>query len=131
MKKEMRTKMKIKPLYIVVAVLIVLSGALAYDVFSSYLSPYMSVSQVAGNDRYLNKKVQILDTVVNGSTSWGEDGSLSFKITDGRATINVTYRKPVPQGFKEGLKVVVIGTLDSPYHVNASQLLVKCPSKYE
>jgi len=125
LKKEMKIK------YIVVAVLIVLSGALAYDVFSSYLSPYMSVSQVAGNERYLNREVQIMDTVVNGSTSWGEDGSLSFKITDGRATINVTYGKPVPPGFKEGLKVVVIGTLDSPYHVNASQLLVKCGSKYE
>ncbi len=123
--------MRLKPVYLVVVVLLLLSGALAYSVFSSYISPYLSVSDVAGNDRYLGKEVQILDTVVNGSSRWGADGSFSFQISDGRATLNVTYRDVVPQGFNEGYKVVVIGKLDSLYHIEASQLLVKCPSKYE
>ncbi len=123
--------MKFKPVYMVVVALLALSGGLAYSAFSSYLSPYMSVSQVAGNDRYVGKEVQVMDTVVRGSVHWGEGGTLFFKITDGESTINVTYRGTVPPGFKEGLKVAVSGRLDSPYHINASQLLIKCGSKYE
>jgi cytochrome c-type biogenesis protein CcmE len=43
----------------------------------------------------------------------------------------VTYSGSQPQGFKEGQKVVAIGELTSPHHMNATQLLVNCPSKYE
>jgi cytochrome c-type biogenesis protein CcmE len=123
--------MEIKPVHIVVVALIVLSAILAYDAFTSYINPYLTVSEVAGNDKYSVKDVQILATVANGSTQWGEDGSLLFAITDGQATLTVTYSGSQPQGFKEGQKVVVIGTRTAPYHVNATQLLVKCPSKYE
>lgn len=123
--------MNFKPVHIIVVALIVISAILAYDAFTSYINPYLTVSQVAGNDEYINKEVQILATVVSGSTGWGEDGSLLFKLTDGEATIDVTFSGTMPQNFKEGQKIVAIGTLNSPYHLNAAQLLVKCPSKYE
>lgn len=123
--------MKIKAVHIIVFVLVALSAIFAYDAFTSYINPYLTVSQVAGNDKYIGKEVQILDTVANGSRNLREDGSLLFDLTDGQATIAVTYSGVQPQGFKEGQKIVVIGKLTSPYHVNATQLLVKCPSKYE
>ncbi|MCW3132764.1 MAG: cytochrome c maturation protein CcmE [Methanophagales archaeon] len=112
-------------------VLVALSAIFAYDAFTSYINPYLTVSQVAGNDRYIGKEVQILDTVATGSLNLREDGSLLFDLTDGQATIAVTYSGIPPQGLKEGQKIVVIGMLTSPSHVNATQLLVKCPSKYE
>lgn len=123
--------MKIKPVHIIVLALVVISAILAYDAFTSYINPYLTVSQVAGEDTYVNNEVQILATVANGSVQWGDDGSLLFDITDGQATITVTYSGSQPQGFKAGQKVVAIGELTSPHHMNATQLLVKCPSKYE
>ena len=123
--------MKIKAVHVIVIVLVALSAIFAYDAFTSYINPYLTVSQVAGNDRYIGKEVQILDTVATGSLNLREDGSLLFDLTDGQATIAVTYTGIPPQGLKEGQKIVVIGMLTSPSHVNATQLLVKCPSKYE
>jgi cytochrome c-type biogenesis protein CcmE len=72
-----------------------------------------------------------LDTVADGSLHLAEDGTLLFNLTDGKATIEVTYSGVQPQGIKEGQKAVAIGKLTAPYHINATQLLVKCPSKYE
>jgi cytochrome c-type biogenesis protein CcmE len=123
--------MKLKPAYLIVAVLVVVSAILAFDAFTSYINPYLTVSQVAGNEKYIGREVQILATVANRSTEWGETGSLLFNITDGDATISVTYAGVPPQSFKEGQKVVAIGIQTSPLHLNATQLLVKCPSKYE
>lgn len=124
--------MKFKPVHIIVVALIVISAILAYDAFTpKYINPYLTVSQVAGNDEYVGKEVQILDTVASGSTGWGDDGSLLFKLTDGKTTIDVTFAGTMPQGFKEGQKTVAIGTLTSSHHLNATRLLVKCPSKYE
>ena len=123
--------MKIKPVHIIVVALVVLSAILAFDAFSSFINPYLTVSDVVVNEEYIGKEIQILDTVANGSVNLREDGSLLFNLTDGQATIAVTYSGIQPQGFKEGQKIIVIGRLTSPYHVNATQLLVKCPSKYE
>jgi cytochrome c-type biogenesis protein CcmE len=126
--------MKIKPVHIIVIALVVLSAIFAYDTFTSYINPYLTVSQVAGDDKYIGREVQILATVANGSIQWGEDGSLLFNITDGtdgEATITVTYSGTQPQSFKAGQEVVAIGVLTSPRQMNATQLLVKCPSKYE
>jgi cytochrome c-type biogenesis protein CcmE len=121
--------MKIKPVHIIVLALVIISAILAYDACTSYINPYLTVSQVAGNDKYINKEVQILATVANWSTD--KDGSLLINITDGDATIEVRYSGVTPQSLKEGQKVVTIGELNAPYHLNATQLLVKCPSKYE
>ena len=123
--------MKIKAIYVIVIVLVALSAIFAYDAFTSYINPYLTVSQVAGNEQYIGKEVQILDTVATGSLNLKEDGSLLFNLTDGQSTIAVTYSGVQPQGLKEGQKIVVIGKPVSPYHVDATQLLVKCPSKYE
>jgi cytochrome c-type biogenesis protein CcmE len=123
--------MKLKPVYIIVALLIVVSAILAYDTFSSYVNPYSTVSEVAGDDSYIGSEVQILANVANRSIHWDDDGSLLFNITDGKATIAVTYSGVPPQSFTDRQKVVAIGVQTTPYHMNATQLLVKCPSKYE
>ncbi len=72
-----------------------------------------------------------MGTVVNGSTSWGEGGALVFSITDGESTLIVSYDGATPQNFNQGQQVVVVGKLISVGTIEASQILVKCPSKYE
>lgn len=123
--------MKLKPVYIIVALLIVVSVILAFDTFSSYVNPYSTVSEIAGDDSYIGREVQILANITKGSIEWGDDGSLLFNITDGEATIAVTYTGVPPQSFTDRQRVVAIGVPTTPYHMNATQLLVKCPSKYE
>ncbi|MFQ6075346.1 MAG: cytochrome c maturation protein CcmE, partial [Candidatus Bathyarchaeia archaeon] len=92
----------------------------------------LTTSQVVRDgEAYVNRRVQILGTIVNGSTQIAEDGALIFSLTDGKTTIEVTYRGNPPQNFMEGVQAVAIGTLSSSQNVEASQILVKCPSKYE
>ncbi len=124
--------MKIKYTYIIVGALIVVSIILAYDAFTSYINPYLSVSEIAENNAtYINKEVQVLGTIVNGSSGWAEDSSFLFNLTDGQYEIKVTFEGSPPPNFNEGQEVVVIGELVSHYHLNATEMLVKCPSKYE
>ena len=124
--------MKIKPTYVIVGILAIVSVALTYDAFTSYIDPYLSVSElVRNNTAYANKDVQVLGKVVNGSSGWTDGGSFLFNLTDGQYTIRVTYNQSVPQNFMENQDVVVIGRLLSPYNLNASEMLVKCPSRYE
>jgi len=111
--------------------LIVLSGALAYDAFSSYISPYLTVSQVVRNSAsYLNEDIKVLGTVANGSVTY-ENTSMVFNLVDEESTVKVNYTGSPPQNFQEGTKVVVIGKLISPGTIEGYNMLVKCPSKYE
>ncbi len=121
-----------KYLAVIVAVLLVLSGAFAYNAFVAYVEPYHSVSQVVDNsEAFLNRKVQVIGTVVNGSTKYGSDGLLNFSLTDGNSTIDVVYRGEPVSNFVEGQQSVAVGELVSSQKLQASQILVKCPSKYE
>lgn len=123
--------MKSRYTFIIIGALIVVSIILAYDAFTSYISPYLSVSEIAENSAaYTNKEVQVLGTVVNGSSRWAEDSSFLFNLTDGQHTLGVTYVGNLPPSFNEGQQAVVIGNLVSPYNLHASEMLVKCPSKY-
>jgi|GEM_PF-490521 cytochrome c-type biogenesis protein CcmE len=123
--------MRIKPIYLILGVLLILSAVLAYDALFSYMNPYLTVSQVVeDNSKYREKEVQVLGTIVNGSVGWGEDGSLLFNITDGHYDIKVVYTGTRPQNFNEGQKVVIIGKLYQGY-IDASEMLIQCPSKYE
>ncbi len=124
-------EIRIKYTYIIAIVLIVLSGALAYDAFSSYISPYLTVSQVVRNSAtHLNEDIQVLGTVANGSVTY-QNASMVFNLVDEESMIKVNYAGSPPQNFREDTQVVVIGKLISPDTVEASQMLVKCPSKYE
>ena len=124
--------MKIKPAYVILAILAILSIVLAYDAFTSYVNPYLTVSQIVENGAaYVNKEVQVLGLVANGSVGWNGSASISFNLTDLKSELAVLYQGPPPQNFNEGQQVVVIGRLVSLYHMDSSQMLVKCPSKYE
>jgi cytochrome c-type biogenesis protein CcmE len=124
--------MKIKYTYLIVGALIVVSIILAYDAFTSYINPYLSVSDIAENNaEYVNmEEIKVLGTAVNGSSGWAEDGSFLFNLTDGQSTIKVTS-KSRPEIFVEGEQVLVEGKLVSPYHLNASEIFFTCKSEYE
>jgi len=121
--------MKIKPVYAVAFLLVVAGGALAYSSLSSSVNPYLTVSDAVGNPAHLQREVQVLATL----SSWSIDdaGTMHLVITDKDASLAVTYAGVPPQSLQEGQQIVAIGTLVSDRTMNATRLLVKCPSKYQ
>ena len=123
--------MNITSKHVVIVVLILVVGLLVYDSVSNYINPYVTVSQVISNKNYYQGKVvQIHGIVVNGTLSRGTDGITKFDISDGIQVLPVIYKGIVVQNLSEGKEVVVQGILSSNI-IEANQILVKCPSKYE
>lgn len=124
-----------KKRFIVVAGIIVIVIVLA----TAYLSAgttasVMSVSDAISPDAK-GKKVQVEGTVVDNSFSIDGD-VLTFEIFgdgDGNSarTLKVRYDKGVAATFGNGVVAICTGTIDDNGVLVASELITKCPSKYE
>lgn len=125
--------MKIQKKHIIIIVFLALSAGLAYDSVSNYINPYIPVSDILANrGKYSGKSLQVIGEVEQDSLLRTDDGSISFTLIDDQGSINVIYRGVPPQNLEqEGNQVVVLGTLQDNGDIDSSQLLVKCPSKYE
>lgn len=125
--------MKIQKKHIIIIVFLALSAGLAYDSVSNYINPYIPVSDILANQgKYSGKSLQVIGEVEQDSLLRTDDGSISFTLIDDQGSINVIYRGVPPQNLEqEGNQVVVLGTLQDNGEIESSQLLVKCPSKYE
>jgi cytochrome c-type biogenesis protein CcmE len=124
--------MKIQGKHVVAGVLLLLSAGLAFDSISNYINPYLSVTQVALNlERYSGKSIQVMGIVESGSFIRGDGGTMQFTLTDGQESLPVQFTGATPQNFDEGKDVVAVGSLTGEASLEAAQLLVKCPSKYE
>lgn len=118
-----------------VSVVIVL---LLYLVFMGVPSNTYEVSQAVSNKANLTDEVILINgTMVTGSDNWDSfNRTLTFKLTDGIATIDVIFTGDKPnlpeQGEDENnVQAVVTGQFDNNDVFRAYQMLTKCPSKYE
>jgi cytochrome c-type biogenesis protein CcmE len=125
--------MKIQSKHVIIVILLALSVGLAYDSISNYMNPYIPVADLSANQaRYAGKSLQIIGAVKPGSMNRTDDGSISFTLIDNGGSVKVTYRGVPPQNLEqEGNQIVVLGTMGSDGKIESTQLLVKCPSKYE
>lgn len=121
--------MRIKGSYIALAVLALISVGLIINALQQS-QPYLTVSQVVEySNRYTGREVSVLGVIADGPNS--EDNlTLGFHLTDSQHSINVIYRGTLPQNFAIGTQAVVVGTLLSRDVIEASNILLKCPSKY-
>jgi cytochrome c-type biogenesis protein CcmE len=110
---------------------------LAYLVIIGVPSSDYEVSQAIADKANLTDKVIIINgTMVRGTDDWDSfNRTLTFKLTDGIATIDVIFtgEKPnlPPQGEDDNVQAVVTGKFDENDVFRAYQMLTKCPSKYE
>ncbi len=82
-------------------------------------------------DQLEGKGTRINGEVVPGSIQWDAPRLLlSFQLTDGNKVLNVQHKGVAPDTFQEGLSVVVEGKYENGTF-NATQIMTKCPSKYE
>ncbi len=121
---------------ILVTVLIV-GGALSYLIFSSVSDSmvyYKTVEEVlAERSRFENEAVRINGLLVEGSIKQkpGTD-EFRFVLSKNTKTLEVAYSGILPDNMEPGRELVVQGTMEKGAdRLNASEILTKCPSKYE
>jgi cytochrome c-type biogenesis protein CcmE len=115
------------------AIVLIAIAFVAYIGFSKFATYDITVSQfVAQSDSLTGKQVRVVGEVVPGSVNQDSGNfTLSFTISEGNVSLPVIYQGVVPDTFKEGTDVVVEGKSDQQGVFHASQLITKCPSKYE
>jgi cytochrome c-type biogenesis protein CcmE len=111
---------------------VILLLLVSIDSIGNFLNPLKFVSEVTAQpDEYMNRNVQVVGVIVDGTWEQVGPNTFTFQLTDGNDTVDVEYTGDVPGTFKPGVGITVIGNLVSPHKVVAHKLLAKCPSKYE
>ncbi len=92
------------------------------------MTPYVSVAEA----RDKGTAVQIKGSRVSGSDMFDiEHKTFNFKILDEAGTeVQVIYDGVKPSNFDEAMEIVAKGRFNGDVF-HASEILVKCPSKYE
>jgi cytochrome c-type biogenesis protein CcmE len=108
---------------------------LGYLVLSSGVATnqYEVGEAAAAHDALAGKIIIVNGSMVAGSDQWDAlNRTLTFKLTDGKATIDVVYTGDKPNLPPEAtnIQAVVTGQFNNNVF-EAFRMLTKCPSKYE
>ena len=106
---------------------------LLYLSFGSSVSYYVTVSEFFARGTELHDtNIRVAGKIADSPVDWdAQDLELRFTITEGGDTMAVVYQGAKPSAFKAGSNILVEGKYHSDEIFQASQLLLKCPSKYE
>lgn len=101
--------------------------------FGSSVSYYVTVSEFYARGTELhNTNLRMAGNIADSPVEWNaEDLELRFNITEGGDTMAVIFQGAKPSGFKAGSSILVEGKYHPDGVFHASQLIMKCPSKYE
>ena len=96
--------------------------------FKKSMTPYITFAEA----RHASGLVQVNGKLADKNYVLRRDEQfLEFKLRDAKDEIMpVVYRGVIPGNFDQAVSVVAIGRYQG-YHFEASDLLVKCPSKYQ
>ena len=114
-------------------VVVIVVVALIATSFSGSTSEYLTISEVRalGPDQTQNSRVA--GKIVTDSVQWDTAAvHLAFEIEDETGRLPISYNGVKPDMMADAVEAVVIGKYDPTNQVfTASELLMKCPSKYE
>jgi cytochrome c-type biogenesis protein CcmE len=93
---------------------IVLATAVGLVLFalSDRIVFFNSPSEIVAKAPPPGQRLRLGGLVADGSVRKSDDGRIDFAVTDGAATVKVTYRGILPDLFREGQGVVVEGKMD-------------------
>jgi cytochrome c-type biogenesis protein CcmE len=111
------------------AVLVVAAGLVLYAL-SDRIVFFNSPSDIRANAPAPGQRIRLGGLVVEGSVVKGADGGVGFSITDGAASIPVSYRGILPDLFREGQGVVTEGVLEPGGGFAADTVLAKHDENY-
>lgn len=126
---------KRRRLYLAIICILCFAGAVALSLaaFSSSLTYFLSPQQVEAKPPPTGELFRLGGIVQNGtiSTSIYNDVAItSFYVTDGKAAIKVKYAGVLPDLFRAGQGVVVVGILSKNGIFLANNVLAKHSSNY-
>lgn len=101
--------------------------------FGNAVSYYVTVSEFYDKETELQDiNLRVAGNVTESPIIWdAESLDLRFTITEGGKDMPVAYHGAQPSGFKAGASILVEGKYHSDGVFRASQMILKCPSKYE
>jgi cytochrome c-type biogenesis protein CcmE len=122
---------KRKRLWLLVGSLCVLgaAAALVLSALSDNIVFFYSPSQIAEKHVPPDRRFRIGGLVEKGSVKKQGD-EVSFRVTDLRKSVEVTYRGILPDLFREGQGVVAEGALNNAGVFTAREVLAKHDEKY-
>ena len=114
-------------------VLVVAVAFLIYNGMQGTGAFYMTVDELQSSTEVTeDKQVKVGGNVVADSIQRGGIGEeIRFEITDGVSSIPVVYDGVVPDIFADHAEVIATGTVGSDGTFRATELLTKCPSRFE
>ena len=115
---------------VVAAVALLLSTALIGYAMRDGINFFRSPSQVAAAPPGPEETFRIGGLVEEGSLVRGEGTEIAFRVTDGGASIPVTYRGVLPDLFREGQGVVTLGRMRPDGIFAASEVLARHDETY-
>lgn len=128
MNKKMKRRLAVVSGVIVIVLILVLAIVSGGNTAKS-----VTLADLSSNS-YENQKVQVSGAVVDNSYSTS-GGTLAFDIydpDDASATpLHVTYDKGASSTFGNGVTAICTGKIDSTGTLVCTELVTKCPSKYE
>jgi cytochrome c-type biogenesis protein CcmE len=115
-----------------IAVVAVVLGILAFSSIGQSLVYYWSPTELLeSGDKAVGASIRLGGLVAPGSVHRGDDGlTLDFAVTDGKSLVPVHAKAVPPAMFREGIGVVVEGTLSEEGHFETQRLMVKHDNEY-
>lgn len=121
--------------FLVVALLVAASalGFIAFGNIGENLVYYWDVGQLRdAGDKAVGATIRLGGVVKQGTVDWQPDEShLEFVITDGTEEVPVACSGAPPQMFREGIGVVVEGTMTPGGTFTSERLMVKHSNEYK
>ena len=119
-----------------VVAIMVAAGVLAFLAFGGIVENlvyYWSPTELeASGDKALGATIRLGGLVEPGTIQHSEDGlTLKFAVTDGEASIPISTKSVPPAMFREGVGVVVEGSVDRAGQFETQRLLVKHDNQYQ
>jgi cytochrome c-type biogenesis protein CcmE len=114
---------------------VVLAGCIGYLVYDGIMagrSYYLSVDAYVSSPEYRKDRVRLHGIVAHEGLVLGSKGAKAeFLLLGETSKIPVRYKGVVPDLFKAGGEVVVMGRLGEGDVFEATELMTKCASKYD
>lgn len=107
--------------------------ALVLSAFRDNLVFFLAPSDVASNAPVAGRSFRLGGLVEQGSVQrTTDDGhpAAKFRVTDGKASVEVSYQGILPDLFREGQGIVALGTLNADRTFRASEVLAKHDETY-
>ena len=126
--KSLKKKRRIQIIIAAAVALVLAAGLIGYG-FRDGINLYRSPSQMTENPPGMGEVFRLGGLVETGTLTRGAGETVSFKVTDGGASVPVRFTGVLPDLFAEGQGMIGTGTMEGDTFV-ATEILAKHDENY-